>query len=342
MLAAMLATGQAMDTRTARDGYVARPASAPTMQAIVFDAYGPADVLRVAELPLPAPQQGEARVRVRAAGIQPADCATRSGWFAQRGIGQAAFPRQLGNEFAGVVDAVGAGVASLVPGDEVLGWTTANAYAEAVVVPASQVVFKPRMMSWAVAGALSASGQTAHTAIEALAIRERDTVLVHGAAGGVGTIAVQLARLRGARVIGTASRENHDYLRSLGAEPVLYGPGLAERVRLLAPQGVHVALDGAGRGALDASIALGIEPSRIATLVDFEDVQRLGVQAIRSQRSRERLQSLVDLYDAGRLRVHVRDIYPLAYAAVAHRDVENGHGRGKVVLMVYNTFGHAL
>ncbi len=331
-----------MDTRNAREGYVVRAEPAPTMQAIVFDAYGAADVLRLADVPLPSPARGAVRVRVRAAGVQPADCATRSGWFAERGIGQAPFPRQLGNEFAGVVDAVGAGVAGVGIGDEVLGWTTTNAYAEAVVVPAAQLVRKPLMMSWAVAGALSASGQTAHTAVEALDIGRGDTVLVHGAAGGVGTIAVQLARLRGARVIGTASRENHDYLRSLGAEPVVYGPGLAERVRLLAPHGVQAALDGAGRGALDASIALGIEPARIGTLVDFEDVQRLGVQAIRSQRSRERLQALVDLHDAGQLRVHVRDIYPLAYAAVAHRDVENGHGRGKVVLMVYNTFGHVL
>lgn len=331
-----------MDTRTARDGYVARRTSAPTMQAVVFDDYGPPDVLRLAELPLPEPGPGEVRVRVRAAGVQPADCATRSGWFAQRGIGQAPFPRQLGNEFAGVIDAIGPGVRGLAAGDEVLGWANANAYAEAVVVAADQVVLKPMMMSWAVAGAFSASGQTAHTAVQALQIRRGDTVLVHGAAGGVGTIAVQLARLRGARVIGTASRENHDYLRSLGVEPVLYGPGLAERVRELAPHGVHAALDGSGRGALDASIALGIEPARIGTLVDFEDVQRLGVQAIRSQRSRERLQELVELHDAGRLRVHVRDIYPLAYAATAHRDVENGHGRGKVVLMIYTTFGHAL
>ncbi|GAA5074202.1 NADP-dependent oxidoreductase [Lysobacter panacisoli] len=311
------------------------------MQAVVFDRYGDADVLRLAELPLPSPGSGEVRVRIRAAGVQPADCATRSGWFAQRGIGQTPFPRQLGNEFAGVIDAIGDGVNGLAKGDEVLGWCNANAYAEAVVVPAQQLVSKPPMMSWAVAGSLSASGQTALTAVQALDIAAGDTVLVHGAAGGVGTIAVQLARLRGARVIGTASRENHDYLRSLGVEPVLYGSGLAERVRQIAPR-VHAALDGSGRGALDASIALGIEPSRIGTLVDFEDVQRLGVQAIRSQRSRERLQELVELHDAGRLRVHVRDIYPLAHAAVAHRDVENGHGRGKVVLMVYSTFGHAL
>ncbi len=329
-----------MDTRNARDGYVAGAMQAPTMQAVVFDEYGTADVLRLTNLPLPTPGPGEIRVRVRAAGVQPADCATRSGWFAQRGM--APFPRQLGNEFAGVVDAVGADVASPAVGDEVLGWTGANAYAEALVVPAAQVALKPPMMSWAVAGALSASGQTALTAVQALEIGAGDTVLVHGAAGGVGTIAVQLAKLRGARVIGTASVENHDYLRSLGVEPVSYGRGLAERVRLLAPQGVQVALDGSGRGALDASIELGIAPARIGTLVDFEHVQRLGVQAIRSQRSRERLQALVDLHDAGRLRVHVRDIYPLAYAAVAHRDVENGHGRGKVVLMVYNTFGHAL
>jgi len=331
-----------MDTRNARDGYVAHTTPAPTMQAVVFDEYGAPDVLRLADLPRPSPAHGEVRVRVRAAGVQPADCATRSGWFAQRGIGMTPFPRQLGNEFAGVVDAVGDGVTSLAAGDEVLGWTASNAYAEAVVVPLEQLVRKPVMMSWAVAGALSASGQTALTAVEALTIRRGDTVLVHGAAGGVGTMAVQLARLRGAHVVGTASRENHDYLRALGAEPVLYGPGLAERVRAVAPHGVQAALDGSGRGALDASIELGIDPARIGTLVDFEDVQRLGVQAIRSQRSRERLQALVDMHDAGQLRVHVRDIYPLAYAAVAHRDVENGHGRGKVVLMVYEERGFAL
>ncbi|WP_342315488.1 NADP-dependent oxidoreductase [Lysobacter sp. FW306-1B-D06B] len=327
-----------MDTRNARDGYVAGTARKPTMQAVVFDEYGGADVLRLAQLPLPSPARGEVRVRVRAAGVQPADCATRTGWFARRGIGHSPFPRQLGNEFAGVVEAVGKGVAELAAGDEVLGWTRANAYAETVVVPAEQLVRKPLMMSWAVAGALSASGQTAHAAVQALDIAPGDTVLVHGAAGGVGTIAVQLARLRGARVIGTASRDNHDYLRSLGAEPVLYGTGLAERVRQLAPHGVQAALDASGRGALDASIALGIAPSRIGTLVDVEDVERLGVNA---QRSRERLQALVALHEAGRLRVHVRDIYPLANAAAAHRDVENGHGRGRVVLMIYTPFGQA-
>ncbi|RPE81911.1 NADP-dependent oxidoreductase [Vulcaniibacterium tengchongense] len=331
-----------MDTRNAREGHLQSVQAADTMQAVVFDDYGPPDVLRLAELPMPQAGAGEVRVRVRAAGVQPADCATRSGWFAQRGIGLEPFPRQLGNEFAGVIDQVGDGVRGFAPGDEVLGWTTARAYAEALTVPAAQIVRKPLGMSWAVAGALSASGQTAHTAVEELGIGPGDTVLVHAAAGGVGTVAVQLARLRGARVIGTASRENHDYLRSLGAEPVLYGPGLDERVRALAPKGVDAALDASGRGALDASIALGIDRDRIGTLVAFEDVQRLGVRGIRSRRSRERLEELAALHEAGRLRIHVRDIYPLAYAAIAHRDVENGHGRGKVVLMVYSTFGHAL
>lgn len=331
-----------MDTRTARDGFVAATKPAATMQAVVFDGYGASDVLRLAELPLPDVAPGEVRVRVRAAGVQPADCATRSGWFAQRGIGQAPFPRQLGNQFAGVVDQVGSGTPGVAVGDEVLGWTAGNACAEAVVVPADQVVAKPLMMSWAVAGALPATGQTALSAVQALQIAEGDTVLVHGAAGAVGSLAIQLARLHGARVIGTASREDHDYLRSLGAEPLLHGPGLAGRVKTLVPAGVQAALDAIGRGALDASIALGIEPARVAALVDFEDVQPLGVRNIRSRRSRDRLQELVGLHDAGRLRMHVRDIYPLSRAAAAHRDVETGHGRGAVVLMVYNTSGHAL
>jgi enoyl reductase len=233
--------------------------------------------------------------------------------------------------------AIGEAVYALVPFDR------DGAAAEYVAVSARDLATKPRSLSFTQAAATPLAALTAWQALMTHAhVRAYQRVLIHDAAGAVGIFAVQIARLRGAHVIGTASRENHDYLRALGAEPVLYGPDLAQRVRTLAPHGVHAALDGSGRGALDASIELGIDPSRIGTLVDFEDVQRLGVQAVRSQRSRERLQALVDLHDAGLLRVHVRDIYPLAYAAVAHRDVENGHGRGKVVLMVYETKGFAL
>ncbi|WP_200956175.1 NADP-dependent oxidoreductase [Lysobacter sp. Root983] len=308
------------------------------MQAVHFDRYGSPDVLYPTALAMPNAARGELRVRVRAAGVQPADIARRNGEFARRGIdADAAFPQRLGYEFAGVVDQIGDGVRGYYHGQEVLGWCDGGAYAEVLAVPAAQVVAKPPMMSWAVAGALSASGQTAQVALRALNVGRGDTLLVHGAAGGVGSIAVQLARLAGARVIGSASRENHAYLRTLGVEPVLYGEGLVARVRELAPQGVSAALDAAGRGAIAASLALGAARERIGTLVDADGAREHGVLRLRGECDRDRLRQLVELYEHGRLHVHVREIYPLAHAAVAHRDVETGHGRGKVVLMVYQT-----
>lgn len=332
-----------MDNRNAREDELDRDADSALayddrglMQAVHFDRYGGPDELYPTVLAMPEAAPGELRVRVRAAGVQPADIARRSGEFARRGIdAQAAFPQRLGHEFAGVVDQIGDGVRGYYHGQEVLGWCDGGAYAEAVTVPAAQVVAKPPMMSWAVAGALSASGQTAQVALRALEVGRGDTLLVHGAAGGVGSIAVQLARLAGARVIGTASRENHAYLRTLGVEPVLYGEGLVARVRELAPQGVTVALDAAGRGAIAASLALGARRERIGSLVDGEGAREHGVLRLRGECDRDRLRQLVELYEHGRLHVHVREIYPLAHAAVAHRDVETGHGRGKVVLMVY-------
>lgn len=187
-----------------------------------------------------------------------------------------------------------------------------------------------------VAAALPGAGQAAHTALRELVVGAGDVVLVHGAAGAVGTVAVQLAREWGARrVLGTASPTNHEYLRSLGVEPVEYGPGLVERVRALEPRGVDVALDAAGSGeALAASVALARDRSRVGTLVDFEEAEHLGVRAIRSRRSTEKLAELVELCARGRLRIHVRAIFPLEDAASAHRDVGSGHGRGKVVLRI--------
>lgn len=348
MLRVPTPAGQAMDNRNARDDDLDQRSSRydadsigdddGLMQAVHFDRYGMPEVLYPTVLPLPVAARGELRVRVRAAGVQPADIARRNGDFARRGIdADAAFPQRLGYEFAGVVDQIGDGVRGYYHGQEVLGWCDGGAYAEVVTVPALQVVAKPPMMSWAVAGALSASGQTAQVALRALNVGRGDTLLVHGAAGGVGTIAVQLARLAGARVIGSASRENHAYLRTLGAEPVLYGDRLVERVRELAPQGVSAALDAAGRGAIAASLALGVPRERIGSLVDADGAREHGVLRLRGECDRDRLRHLVELYEHGRLHVHVREIYPLAHAAVAHRDVETGHGRGKVVLMVYQT-----
>lgn len=325
-----------MDALQRREGHPVHAPPSPTHQVVVFDRYGPPDVLRVIDQPLPHAAAGELRVRVRAAGVQPMDLAVRNGGAS---AASPSFPRRLGNEFAGIVDQVGNDVEGFSIGDEVLGWATSQCYAEVLTVPAAQVVFKPPSMTWAVAGAMSASGQTAHAALKQLRVSAGETVLIHAAAGGVGSMAVQLARDWNARVIGTASADNHDYLRSLGAEPVLYGEGLADRVRALAPRGVDAALDAVGGEALDVSLALGVDHNRIGTLVAFDRAASLGVVGIHSRRSRDRLAELVTMYDEGRLRPHVREMFPLSRAADAHRVVERGHGRGKVVLMVYEANG---
>lgn len=300
------------------------------MKAAAFFAPGPPDVLQLIELPRPEPGPGEIRVRVRAAGVQPADLAVRQGW-GPPGI-EVSYPQILGNEFAGTVDLPGPGVTGLSPGDEVLGYRTLGCYAEYLVVPADQVVARPPSLPARIAGGLSGAGQTAHTAVEELKIGPDDTFLVHAAAGAVGTVAVQLARLDGATVIGTASPANHDYLRSLGVIPVAYGDGLVDRVRAVAPHGVTASLDAAGADGLRAAVELVADRHRIGTIVAFDLYRELGVRWLGSKRSAARLSDLVTLYREGKLRIDLRQAYPLEQAAAAHRDVGTGHGRGKAVL----------
>ncbi|MBB6675122.1 NADP-dependent oxidoreductase [Cohnella nanjingensis] len=302
------------------------------MRAAGFDRYGPPDVLELMEVKTPQAGAGEVRVRVKTAGVQPADCSVRKGWMPPGAT--VTLPHVPGNEFAGVIDQVGPDVAAWKVGAEVLGYRMQYAYAEYVVAPADQIVAKPPGMPWEVAGSLSASGQTAHTAMDELRIGPGDTVLINGAAGGVGTVAVQLAKRLGATVIGTASAANQDYLRSLGAIPVVYGDGLEARVRALAPNGIDSAFDTAGGEGLRAAAAMVRDPNRVGTIAGFDLTEELGIRAIRSQRSGKRLAALADLYERGALRIHVRSIYPLDRAAEAHREVEVGHGQGKVVLRV--------
>ncbi|GLW09526.1 oxidoreductase [Microtetraspora sp. NBRC 13810] len=302
------------------------------MKAAAIHEYGGPDVLKPVEVPTPQAGDGQIRVRIRAAGVQPIDCAVRGGWKLP-GLPET-FPRVLGNEFAGVVDQVGEGVTGIAEGQEVLGFNTFDCYAEYIVVNPDQVTAKPPAMPWDVAGGFTAGTQTAHIALGQLAVGAGDTFVVHAAAGSVGAAAVQLARLRGATVIGTAREANHDYLRSLGAIPVTYGPGLVDRVRALAPGGVDAALDGAGGEALTASLDLVKDRDRILTIADHGRAAELGVQTTRAARSADRLAELAGLYASGDLRVLIRNRYPLDRAADAHRDVETRHGRGKVVLVV--------
>ncbi|AUY51666.1 NADP-dependent oxidoreductase [Streptomyces sp. CB01881] len=300
------------------------------MKAVTVPRFGGPEVLRVTEVPTPAAGPGEVRVRVYAAGVQPADLAVREGW-SPPGV-RVEPPVVPGNEFAGVVDQLGAGSFGWEVGDEVLGFRLLQSYADYVTVDSSHLVAKPAAMPWEQAGSLSASGQTAHVGLSELKVGPGETVLVHGASGGVGTVAVQLARAWGATVIGTASERNHDYLRELGAIPVTYGEGLAARVRAVAPQGVDAAFDAAGRGALEASVELVADRDRIGTVVDYATAERLGLRSLRGQRTAARLSELVELWEAGGLRLEIADTFPLERAADAHRLVGTGHVRGKVVL----------
>lgn len=299
------------------------------MRAAVFDRFGPPDVLRIAELPDPEPGPGQVRVRVRAAGVQPFDVAVRAGGMPWIDV---TFPSGIGQEYAGVIDAVGPDVTALAVGDEVLGSTMLAGQASALLAPAASVVRKPPGLSFPSAAAVVAAGQTATGALRELALTGDDVLLVHAAAGSVGTVAVQLARRLGARVIGTASPGNHDHLRRLGAVPVAYGPGLVAAVRAtgLTPT---VALDAAGADAIAASVELGIAPDRVGTIVDDKAAAHHGVRVVRAPRDPAHLAAVAALAAGGGLTMPVR-AYPLADVAKAHADVGTGHGRGKVVLII--------
>ncbi|MDW5328142.1 NADP-dependent oxidoreductase [Plantactinospora sp. KLBMP9567] len=302
------------------------------MRAAGFTEYGGPEVLRLLELPIPVPGPGQVRIRVKAAGVQPYDCAVRAGWTPPGVTG--GLPRVPGNEFAGIVDQLGPDVTDVGLGAEVLGFGQLNCYAEYLVIPADQITAKPPGMPWEVAGGFTAGAQTAHIALGELGLARGETLLVHAAAGAVGTVAVQLGVAAGVTVLGTASPGNHDYLRSLGATPVAYGPGLADRIRALAPNGVDAALDGAGGDALRVSLELVPDRTRIVTLVEHDRAEELGVRLSRNLRSARRLAELVDRHTRGELRIHVRRTLPLEHAAEAHREVETGHGRGKLVLSI--------
>lgn len=296
-----------------------------------FEAGGP-EVLRLLEMDELQAGDGQVRVRVKAAGVQPFDVAVVAGVIHR--AKDPGVPQIPGNEFAGIVDQVGAGVTGFARGDEVLGYGTLNSYREQLVVPAEQITIKPRNMSWEVAGGFSAGAQTADIGLKEIGVGKGDTLLVHGAAGAVGTIAVQLCRLWGATVIGTARTAHHDYLRSLGALPIAYGDQFVERVRALAPDGVDACLDGVGGATLPDTLELVRDRSRILTLVDHGKAADLGIRVTPLARSAARLAGLADLYAQGKLTVHILESFPLSLAADALRRHQAGNVRGKIVLTV--------
>ena len=302
------------------------------MRAAILHQFGPAEVLTIAHVPVPQAGPDEVLVRVGASAVQPFDVAVRAGWDSN--VWGARLPIITGNEFAGEIVQLGDDVSGFAAGQRVAGRHTFGCAAEYLAVPAADIATIPSNVDYPQAAYLGGTGQTAHMAVEFLEVRRGDTFLVHGGSGGVGSIAVQLGVLAGARVIATGSTLNQNYLRSLGAEPLVYGPGLRQRIEAAAPQGVSVVLDTAGGEALDASIALGISKGRIATIRDYQRYRELGVHWPTGERNGKRLSKLMALAADGRLRVHIRRTYPLEQIAEAHRDVEAGHGPGKVAVLI--------
>lgn len=300
------------------------------MKAIIFDEFGGPDVLREADVEVPQPGPGQVRVRVKAAGLNALDGKKRSGML--DAVFPTTFPAIPGSELAGVVDALGEGVSDVQVGDEVLGWADTGSYAEYAL--ATAVALKPADLSWQDAAALPVASETAERVLDELEVTAGETVLMHGASGAVGTVAVQLATARGARVIATAGPSNQDYLTSLGATPTTYGEGLVERVRALAPDGVDAVFDLAGKGALPDSITLRGGTARIVTIADFGAGQ-LGVafSAGGGDHPAERLAAVAQDAAAGKLTTTVTS-YPLAKAADAQQASDTGHVRGKLVLAV--------
>ena len=324
---------------SASDQPADRPADQPaTVRAVVATAFGGPEVLDVVDVPVAAPGPDEVRIRVHAAGVNPIDAKIRSGMF---GSDPADLPRRLGSEAAGVVTAVGS-QAPFAVGDEVVAYPIGGAYAEEIVVDSSSVVAKPAGVGWTEAAGLLLVGATAAHALAATSVAEGDTVLVHGGSGGVGLIAVQLAALRGARVLATASPARHDLLRDLGAEPIAYGDGLLDRVRAAAPDGVDAALDLVGTAeALEVSLAL-VPVARIATIANFDTAPAAGVAVLgggpgadpgAEVRAAARPE-LLALAAEGRLRVVVDAVLPLDEVVEAHRRIDSGHTTGKIVLEV--------
>jgi NADPH:quinone reductase-like Zn-dependent oxidoreductase len=302
-------------------------------KAVRFDEYGGIDVLQVVEVPRPVPGAGQVLVRVRAAGINPGEAKIREGLLHARW--PATFPSGQGSDLAGVVAGTGPGVTGAAAGDEVIGWTDNRAsQAEYVLVEAANLTAKPAGVPWEAAGALPVAGFTAYATVRAVALAPGDTVVVAGAAGGVGSIAVQLARRAGATVIGLASEANHRWLADHGVIPVAYGDGVAGRIRDAAPK-VDAFIDTFGGDYVRIALDLGVGPARVDTIANFGAVQQYGVKAEgnAAAASAAVLAELAGLIAAGQLEIPVAAVFPLAEVRDAYRRLEQGHLLGKIVLV---------
>jgi NADPH:quinone reductase-like Zn-dependent oxidoreductase len=302
-------------------------------RAVRFDHYGGLDVLQVVDVERPTPGHGQLLVAVKAAGINPGEGKIREGLLHDRF--PATFPSGEGSDLAGVVAEVGEGIEQFGPGDEVIGWSdNRDSHAEFVVIDVEHATPRPPGVPWEVAGSLFVAGCTAYATVRAVAVEAGDVLVVSGAAGGVGGIAVQLAGLKGATVIGLASEPNHDWLRAHDVIPVSYGDGVEERIRGVANGTVDAFIDTVGTGYVELALSLGVVAGRIDTIADFA-AARLGVKldGNAAGASAAVLAGLAALIADGKLEVPIARAYPLEQVREAFAELEQGHTRGKIVLV---------
>jgi NADPH:quinone reductase-like Zn-dependent oxidoreductase len=302
-------------------------------RAVRFDQYGPLDVLDVVEVPRPSPGRGRVLVEVVASAINPGEIMIREGAMAEQA--PASFPSGQGSDLAGRVVELGDDVSGWAVGDEVIGWTDERAaQADLVPVPADQLTRRPPGVPWDQAASLYVAGCTACAMVDAVAPQAGETVAVAGAAGGVGSIAVQLLRGHEARVLGIAGPGNDDWLASLGVQPVNYGDGLGERLAAAAPEGIAAVLDAYGGGYVDQAVELGVAPERIVTIADPAAAERHGARTVFGHRvaSAAMLAKLASRIDRGQLTIPIAATYPLEQVRDAYARLAERHTRGKIVL----------
>ena len=305
-----------------------------TARAVRFDRYGDRDVLYVADIEVPSPEAGEVVVEVRAAGINPGEAGIRTG--ALHEMFPATFPSGEGSDLAGVVTAVGSGVTEFSVGDEVLGFSfRRSSHATHTAVPVDQLIHKPPQLSWEAAGSLYVVGATAYAAVHAVDPQPGETIAVSAAAGGVGSLVVQLLALRQAVVLGIAGPGNADWLRAHGATPITYGDGLAARLREAAPNGIDAFIDLFGPDYVQLAVDLGVAPERIDTIISFQKAGEVGAKTEGSAEAStpEVLTEIADLVVSGAVDFDIAATYPLDRVADAYEELERRHTHGKIVLL---------
>jgi NADPH:quinone reductase-like Zn-dependent oxidoreductase len=305
------------------------------MKAVRFDDYGPVAVLHVRDVPIPEAGPGQVLIRVKAAGINPGEAKIRDGFLHERW--PATFPSGQGSDFAGVVERLGAGVTAVSEQDEVIGWVdTRSSQAEYVVADQDDLAPRPSGLPWEVAGAIPVAGFTAWAMVHAVDVKPGDTVVVAGAAGGVGSLAVQLARRAGATVIGLAGPSNHDWLKRHDVIPVAYGDGVADRIRNAGPAQVDAFLDTFGGDYVELALNdLGVRPERIDSVTRPDAAAKYGIKidGNGAGASAATLETLAGLIAAKELELPIARTYPLAEVVTAYTQLAKGHIRGKIVLI---------